>query len=42
MKAIACFLAWIERTELTMPLVMEEIQRDGVVFSFEGWPYLRG
>ncbi|WP_158044928.1 hypothetical protein [Skermanella pratensis] len=42
MKTINWFLAWIERTELAVPVVVQEIRRDGVVFSFEGWPCLRG
>jgi hypothetical protein len=41
-KAINCFLTWIERIDPAVPVVVEEIQRDGVTSSLEDWLCLRG
>ena len=42
MTAIDWFLAWIERDELAVPLVVEEVRQDRVMFTFDGWPCLNG
>src|SRR3954451_727977 len=36
------FLPWAERTQLAVPIIIEEVRQDRVMFTFDGWPCLNG
>ena len=42
MASVDWFLAWAERTQLAVPIIVEEVHQDRAVFTFDGWPCLKG
>ena len=42
MGSVDWFLTWLERTQLLAPIIVEEVQQDWGMFTFDGWPYLKG
>jgi hypothetical protein len=42
MGSVDWFLTWLEQNRLPVPIIVEEVRQDRAIFTFDGWPCLKG